>query len=269
MEVIMKHFSKLLGSFLTAAAAAAILSAGALAADVPMSRLGSSAEFFEQTYFNSDMKIAELNKSRSVKNTLVIEENETLVIPSGCKLTLKSGCDVKGTLYIENGGYLAASGGELSITGSVVNDGTVSVGAKAALSVLSGGELYTSPEGTFKSKAGSLVLDNDITAVCLGKFSISGCASEAKNVLIGNAVSAVRTHHVLTGIRTSEVVGKEDIPNLSDAGYYLEDSVPAGGEVVMLTILFDNGSALKVSFVQDKIVQIGGAEMREILMTVE
>lgn len=75
---------------------------GAFAADVPLSRLGSSAEFFVEAFLSSDMKAAELTKSLSVNNTLVIVENEALVVPKVCKLTLKKDCHVEGTLYIKS-----------------------------------------------------------------------------------------------------------------------------------------------------------------------
>lgn len=256
-------------TFLAAAVTAGALSMGAFAADVPLSRLGSSAEFFAEAFLSSDMKAAELTESRSVKNTLVIAENEALVVPKGCKLTLKKGCRVEGTLYIENGGYLAVSGGTLEITGSVVNDGTVSVGAKAGLNVFSGGELFTSAQGVFKSKTKKAFADETSTVVCLGESAVSGCSDDSKRALCPNALSAVEVSYNLDGVDSSKQLSAEDALKAADTEYFLLDSAPAGGVVELVTILFDNGSAIKIQLVDEKIVCIGGAEMRVLLKTVE
>lgn len=253
-----------------AALTAAVLTVGAAAKDVSLSDLGSSVETFSSEFADVDTKISELSKSRSVKNTLVVAEGEALVIPSGCKLTLKKGCRVEGTLCVENGGYLAVSGGSLEISGSVVNDGTVSVGEKAELSVLSGGELYTSPAGTFKSKTEKVYFNDDVSVACLGKTSVSGCHEQAKNVLISEPVSAVSVYVILDGgVQDKKTLSAEEAVKAVGTEYYLEDTVPPGSATKQLTVLFDNGSAVKLRFLNSQIVGIGGADMRAILRAVK
>lgn len=250
---------------------AAILTVGTAAKDVSLSDLGSSVETFSSEFTDVEIKISELSKSRSVKNTLVVAEEEALVIPSGCKLTLKKGCRVEGTLCVENGGYLAVSGGSLKISGSVVNDGTVSVGEKAELSVLFGGELYTSPAGTFKSKTKKVYFsDDDHSVACLGKTSVSGCYEQAKNVLISEPVSAVSVNVLIDGVvHDKKILSAEEALKAADTEYYLKEEVPLGGAIRRITILFDNGSAVKLRFIGDQIVEIGRAEMRAILKAVK
>ena len=170
----------------TVMAAAILLTATVSAADVPLKRLGKTAEYNS----SATVSTASLLSSRSVKNTLV-KSGEAMIIPAGKKLVLKRGCRVKGTLYIQEGGKLSVSGGTLEITGSVINDGTISVGSKASVNIKKNGELYTSASGTFKSTTKNITINDDSTTVCLGTASISGCSVGSKKALKPDLVSAV------------------------------------------------------------------------------
>ena len=77
-------------SAILAAGLALGISAAAYAAEIPIERLGGSVSISED--------IADIVKSRSVNNTLVIEQGQTVYIPSGVKLTLKAGAVIKGNL---------------------------------------------------------------------------------------------------------------------------------------------------------------------------
>ena len=162
---------KKITAVISAIATAAVIAVSASAANIPLERLSGSISDIR----NDELVItAALNSSRTVKNHLILQGVEALIVPAGCKLTLKEGCTVFGTLYIEEGGYLAVSGGSLDICGAVVSDGTVSIGSKAALSVAEKGELFVSASGEFKSKTEHISFDENSSVACLGKTAVSG-----------------------------------------------------------------------------------------------
>ena len=115
-----------------ALAAAMIVTVSASAADISMKRLGKTAEYASSSYAST----AELLTSRTVKNTLKVSSGEAFIVPAGKKLVLKNGCKIQGTLYIQQGGILSVSGGTMQISGTVVNDGTISVGSSVVLYVI-------------------------------------------------------------------------------------------------------------------------------------
>ena len=206
---------------------------------------------------------SELLLSKTLNEALEIPENWAVVVKSGSKLVLKKGCVVKGTLYVEEGGYLAVSGGTLDIQGTVVSDGTISVGKKAALNVAEKGELYVSASGLFKSKTEHISLDDNCSVACLGRTSISGCEQDVKNTFNAEPIFAVnvKKNPYTGGMLEFVQLTPEQAVGTVSGGYYLNDENPAGGCSEVLTVVFGNGSSVRFLHREDKIYNIGGAEM--------
>lgn len=251
-----------------ALAAAMMITVSASAANIPMKRLGNSAEYAS----SSDVNTACLQSDRTVKNTLVVKQNEAFIVPSGKKLVLKNGCKIKGTLYIENGGSVTVKGGTLYVSGSVINNGTLSVGAKAKLDVKNNGLLYTAYNGTFKSSTVDIDIADKANLFCLGKNVVKNCSC---NTLI-RLVPLIDYAKTVTTDIGGEVLTSEDIDvstacNMLMADYSCADEIPIGAsESLVLDSEIDakdNGSHIEVSFVGGRIAQIGNAPMRYILNT--
>ncbi len=247
-------------------AAAMLITVSASAADISMKRLGKTAQYAS----SDEVSTAQLLTSRTVKNTLVIKSNEAFIVPAGKKLVLTGGCRIQGTLYIQQGGTLSVTGGALTVSGEVVNDGLVSIGSKASLNVKKGGELYTSSDGTFRSSTANITLSSKASVACLGKSSVKGCSSAIKNQLLPKAVSAVNT---VTGtgnkVLSTENISADIALSMIDVDYYQYDSVPDGSNVITTNVLFDNGSSIDFTFIEGKLSAIGGAEMHSIMTTAD
>ena len=252
---------KKIASIATATAAAILLTATVSAADVPLKRLGKTAEYNS----SATVSTASLLSSRSVKNTLVVKSDEAMIIPAGKKLVLKRGCRVKGTLYIQEGGKLSVSGGTLEITGSVINDGTISVGSRASVNIKKNGELYTSANGTFKSTTKNVTVNSSATVACFGTSSISG--SKASKALDPNAVSAIKTTTTDGSVTSTQKISTVAAMKMADSEYFTDEELPAGCSYVDTSLLFDNGNSLKFTFVNGQLISIGDAEMRSIMLT--
>lgn len=69
------------------------------------------------------------------------------------------------------------------------------------------------------------------------------------------------------GAASSEILTADQAKTKADAEYYLEESFKDGSGVELLTMLFGNGSAIKITFSGDKIVTINGVNVREVLMS--
>lgn len=251
-----------------ALAAAMMITVSATAANIPMKRLGSSAEYAS----SAQLSTACLLTDRTVKNTLVVKSGEAFIVPSGKNLVLTRGCKVKGTLYIENGGSVTVKGGTILISGSVINNGTLSIGSKAKLDVRDGALLYTAYNGTFKSKTIDIDIADEANLFCLGDDDVKNCSCDTLIRLVP-LIDSAKT--VTTGIG-DEVLSSEDMDvnealNMLKADYSCAEEVPIGNSTkLVLESEIDadeNTSILEVSFVNGRIAQIGKAPMRYVLNT--
>lgn len=247
-------------------AAAMIVTTSASAADISMKRLGKTAEYAASSFVNT----AELLTSRNVKNTLTIKPKEAFIVPAGKKLVLNNGSKIQGTLYIQQGGILSVSGGKLEISGTVINDGTISIGSKATLDVLNGGELFTSADGTFKSSTSKIILSENANVACLGSSRVTKCSSAMKSKLVPKAVSGINST-LDTGdvVINSEKVSASVALAMISVDYYTRDEFPAGKTSEQTEILFDNGSSFEFSFMNGQITCIGNAPITKIFTTAD
>ena len=128
-----------------------------------------------------DIKIPVLKKNRVVKNCLEMSENDELIIPAGRTLTLHGGADIRGTIYIENGGKLLLDRYSVDLYGKIVCFGTIEVTGgtlccsdDSLLYVAEGGEFIAvdrgvHEDGVFNSR---ITASEYSTVVCLGECNI-------------------------------------------------------------------------------------------------
>lgn len=182
-----------------AAAAAAVVCCAAVAcaafaqgADVSLDRIGSSLIYHGVAGTGADFLV----KNRTVKSgALVVAKDETFVVPAGKKLVLKQGMEVSGQLYIEEGGYVAVSGGSMDVSGAVVCDGTLAFGGNASLFVYDRGTLFVNACGTLKYRSEIIpAVLSRADAVCLGTLDASDAMGEAiADYIMPQPVAAVVT----------------------------------------------------------------------------
>ncbi|MDE7233605.1 MAG: hypothetical protein K2N29_00925, partial [Ruminiclostridium sp.] len=145
---------------------------------------------------------------------------------------LKHGARIDGTIYIQKGGKLRVTGGDLSISpsGAVISDGTLSIGKKAKFTVENGGEVFVGKTGRFiLTSEESLRFADMATVVCVGK-------TNAKTEKIGKKLIAA-------------YVTKDGETTLSEDP---EAELPTGDEYypdgfIFVAFVFDNGICLRAS----------------------
>ena len=253
-----------------AAAISAVCAVSAAAQNVPLDRISDS------TVSASYLEAVKMTKNRTVKNELLVGKGEALVIPNGCRLTLKKGAEINGTLYIEEGGYLAVSGGTLKIGGSVVSDGTIAIGSKAGLRVYNGSELFVSKNGTLKiSSTDMLQLSFDLRSIiaCEGRFIASGFSKNSftKTLCAKPAYAVKAVYEPMSGSvqETTAYTGDEIADILPKAGAYASLPLPVGGYSTQISVIYDNGCCIKFDVFDDKIISIGDAGIASILYAFE
>lgn len=213
--------------------------------------------------------IAQLTKNRAIKGKFELNESETLYIPSGMTLTLNSGsCLYGGTVFVEKGATLVLKDSLYIYDGaSLICDGMINVGKSGSIHVQDGGMLYTSPKSTMKLYSSTYMYSDDYaTNVCLGEVTkINGVTDDQRRTFFPSVVSAVRTTTDLVGeVLTTELVSAEAVKTALSSKWYTLPEVPSGGVSELLTVLFDNGSSMKFSFMSGRLLGIQGTSVRDI-----
>lgn len=213
--------------------------------------------------------VAALTKDRTIKGKLELYDGETLYIPSGTTLTLNSGAALYGgTVFVEKGASLVLKK-QLYIydQAALICDGRINVGRQGSIHVRNGGMMYSSPESTIKLNADSFMYSSDYaTNVCLGEvIKINGLYADTRRTFLPSVVSAVRTTAEIGGdVLTTETLSPEGALKLLSAKWYTLSEIPAGEVSEMLTVLFDNGSSMRFSFMRGRLLGIQGTSVRDI-----
>lgn len=97
---------------------------------------------------DESLSIPVLDKSRKLKKCFTMKPSDVLVIPAGKTLTLTGGADIAGTIYIEEGGKLLLERFSVTLTGSILCDGELSV-TGGTLLYSSDSLLYIGENGSF------------------------------------------------------------------------------------------------------------------------
>lgn len=225
----------------------AVVSSAAESKTSSFEKLNKYADVVEDWFGRS---VSVLNKNVSFQNTFIMESGDFLVIPKGKTLRLNGGAEIKGSIYIENGGKLIFAGGRTFIDGTIVSDGTILRHMNTAV-IYVNGALYVSPQGklTEKDYGGAMAFEaGDTTTrsrtgsiVCLGKTNSKSKDVAAKPVA---AVMGIR-HYISDELEKCEVF-TDSIEKLypDPEKYFREEEYPSGGSRQTLSVLFDNGSVL-------------------------
>lgn len=231
-----------------------LLSVTAAASNVTLDRI--SACIREQRIGGCDISV--LTKTRSVKGTIEIAEDEYLVIPSGKRLILNGGAVVDGDIYIESGGQLNIMDGEVLLSGSVVCDGKLTVNARAEMTI--GGSLYIARDGTLKLGGDNVFCTSSASAVCLG--TTNSTLKELGTVPIAAVISEIVP---MSGRVQSNTTVVEDLNELipEKENYYTADELPTGASTERVTFLFDSGACVTAErCVGEKYCSVGGVDVR-------
>lgn len=194
--------------------------------------------------------ISVLNTNVSFKNTFTMESDDFLVIPKGKTLRLKGGAEIKGNIYIENGGRLIFEGGRTFIDGTIVSDGTVTAYTDTA-AVFVSGALYVSPQGRLTEKdnggtptvefADKIARGDSGAIVCLGKTNCKFGDIAKKPVA---AVICQRSAYFGDFVESKLITDSIEELYPTAEKYFRDEDIPYGGGVQYLSILFDNGVCL-------------------------
>lgn len=222
---------------------ALMLSVTASAKEIDVSGLGTGVQEISEYYVGKTESAFKLKKNQTIKDTLVIPENETLVIPEGCTLSLYGGCKVDGILFIENGAKLLVKKQKLEISGKLINDGYTFFGSKSKLAVKDGGMLYSSAEGKITVKTENLSLSEYSSVVCLGK----GSFSTAENVFSPSVAGAVKISvgtGGLSNIYDTQIIPPDEALAIAKSDIVCMGETSFGGSTNM-AVLFDNGCTIR------------------------
>lgn len=230
----MKKLTSILLAIVIAACTAVSASAASVSARTALSKLKSVTSIAPDDIFDGEISV--LNKSVSISKILDIADSELLAIPSGKTLALKNGAEINGDIYVEKGGKLTFSGGEFTINGSIVSDGTVTL--KSAANVLVYGNVYVPSAG--KLSVGSdekLAIGENGKIVCLGKTN-----SKLLDIAAKPIAAVLKSTDIAGRAFNTEVVMDNFDGVIPDPDkYYTQSEIPAGGGSSTLYLFFDNG----------------------------
>ncbi len=231
----------------------ASVSASAAERTLAVKDISSSANI-ERTYDDGNrLKITELKKSRTIKKSeLKVEAGEVLAVTRGVTLRLNAGADIRGGIYVTEGGKLILGGGEFTVNdgGYIFSDGTLTILKSAEACVKNGGEMIVGKSGTLDLRSdNSMNIAAAADTVCMGR-NRSGTA------LFGTKVIAAYKYD-----KNGSAVLENPQESIPDIGSY--SRVKIGGTSIKfkggMFFVFDNGSTLRVVTLtaRDDIVYIG------------
>lgn len=195
----------------------------------------------------ADIKVPVLKKSRTIKNCFVLDANECLVIPAGKTLKLTGGADIRGDIYIEDGGRLVLDKLSTNLSGTIVCYGDITV-TNGTFTCMNGSTLYIAESGSLKASdrgvdAGGLNgrVGTDMygaSVVCLGECNIPDPNFAAE------PVAAVYCRTEFGGVVKDTKVMTDGITELLEteltASEYYEDS----SFYDLYTVLFSGGGCV-------------------------
>ena len=229
---------------------------------VSLDRIGDSTKFNCYPNFGADILIS----NRAVKNCLVVGEDETLVIPKGKKMVLNKGARINGTLYIEEGGYLAVRGGRLYDGGKIVCDGTISVGEKAGMTIDRGSVFVVTELGTLKYSADDLLVSGTAEIACFGELNQKYLSDWDQSVLLAKPVCAVVGNSNGMVSATAEKTLNDYLADMTD---YLTDFVNNGDVIIYVSFLMDNSSCIKMMQIGGETTEIATVDVGNLKMLAE
>lgn len=229
----MKKLTSILLAIVIAACTAVSASAAGLSTRTTLGKLKS---------VTTEDEVSVLNKSVSISKILDIADGELLAIPSGMTLALKNGAEINGDIYVEKGGKLTFSGGDFTINGSIVSDGTVTL--KSAANALVYGDVYVSAAGTLSVGSDErLAVGENGKIVCLGKTN-----SKLLDIATKPIAAVLKSTDIAgKAIKTEVMTDNFDSIIPDPDKYYTQSEIPAGWASSTLYLFFDNGACVSAN----------------------
>lgn len=196
---------------------------------------------------DESLSIPVLDKSRTLKKCFTMRRGDVLVIPAGKTLTLTGGADIAGTIYIEEGGKLLLEKYSVTLTGSILCDGELSVtggtllcGSNSLLYIGENGSFTATDRGGDENELnGRIDANAGANVICFGETNIPDPTFAAK------PVAAVYQRIDFAGAKKKvEIV--EDIESImpSVVGFNSNFEYSEGAFYDSYTILFSGGSCV-------------------------
>lgn len=206
--------------------------------EVPLSKFGNSVVYNCYPGYGGYFLI---ENQTLKKDALRIDETEIFTIPKGVTLTVKAGAHIDGTLYIQEGGKLNVQGGILRDCGKIICDGSIVIGKKASISLMTCSSFLVNKSGSLKVNGGFSYSDSDGNALCLGTLSGNKLSDGAKKYLTAKPILAM----VQTGKGAyKQVKDAKKLQSYVDGmGSYGNEE----GKITNITLVLDNGSAFKIN----------------------
>lgn len=228
-DLMKKMISLLLSAFLCFSVFA--VSASAEDAEEEMIRCWHICDSIENTYWGGILTTSILENATVKDRAVAVGRNESLIVRKNVTLVLKRGARIDGVIYIQKGGKLRITDGDLSVSpsGAIISDGMLSIGKKAEFTVENGGEIFVGKTGRlFITDEESLRFGDMSTVVCVGK-------TNAKSEKIGkNLIAAYVT-------KDGEMTLSED----PEAELPTGDEYYSDGSPIPIVYVFDNGVCLR------------------------
>lgn len=265
----------MLSAMLLTSATAAVLTNSAVSvtasaeSKVNLDRLKNCTLVYPQNTFDGEDYVVEMTADRTVKNLLVVKDCETLYIPAGKTLTLKNGCTVRGTIFIEKGGTLSVKDGNFDVLGSVICDGTLTVSRGVNFNSTFGGILYASPKSTVRILTDQLYADNIKGSTALmGETKFAGGVTQVKKEQfcpkIAGSVRTTYENYSVTPSASAAGFTEAEIKKMLSADWFTLADIPYDTEFDYLSVLFSNGSAIKFKFAGDRLDGIIGSSVGNV-----
>lgn len=215
-------------------------------AEEEMIRSWHICDSVETAYWHGILTTAILKTTTVKDQTVAVGRNESLIVPKNVTLVLKRGARIDGMVYVQKGGKLRITSGDLSVSpsGAVISDGVLSIGKKAEFTVENGGEIFVGKTGRLSiTSEEKLQFGEMATVVCIGK-------TNAKNEKIGkNLIAAYVTENGKT------TLSENPEAELPTAETYALDFRTLSETTVLY--IFDHGVSFRVKKDSDRFVYIG------------
>lgn len=222
------------------------VSASAEDAEEEMIRCWHICDSIENTYWGGILTTSILKTATVKDRAVAVGRNESLIVRKNVTLVLKQGARIDGVIYIQKGGKLRITGGDLSVSpsGAIISDGVLSIGKKAEFTVENGGEVFVGKTGRLSvTSEESLRFADMSTVVCVGK-------TNAKNEKIGKKLIAA--YLTKDGETTLSENPEAELPTAEK--YDLDFNIL---EEATVLYIFDNGINFRVKKDYSRFAYIG------------
>ncbi len=204
----------------------------------------------ENTYWDGILTTSILKTATVKDQAIAVGRNESLIVRKNVTLVLKPGVRVDGVIYIQKGGKLRITGGDISVSpsGAVISEGTLSIGKKAEFTVENGGEVFIGKTGRFIiTSEESLRFADMATVVCVGK-------TNAKTEKIGKKLIAAYV------TKDGETTLSEDPEAKLPTAEYFPNNDYSG--IKNILYVFENGIVFRAKNGFDRFEYIGKTQIR-------